>query len=248
MSNPTNKKLAGLERVTEKEKEEKVRKQGYTIPTIEDVNFALRFETLTCQSLARSQATILTLEGYASTKTVYCFPSIHTLHNQVHIVVSGAMGDALSASNDPIFPLHHSFVIAIASLTRTLRFFRPTMHPSDTTKMRLLYHFILCILINTCLRSLSSSVMITTMSTRMVSIHDVSDLPKLFPLTWIRLLVTSNSLSKKSLQKLTRPNFPLISKVAYYNVVLLDCLYSAFSLKIRLVLIPATPIANHKVI
>ena len=46
MSNPTNKKLAGLERVTEKEKEEKVRKQGYTIPTIEDVNFVLRFETL----------------------------------------------------------------------------------------------------------------------------------------------------------------------------------------------------------
>jgi len=62
----------------------------------------------------------------------------------------------------------------IASSTRTLRFFQPTTHPSDRTKMTSWYHFILCILINSCLRSLSSSVMITTMSTRMVSTHEVT--------------------------------------------------------------------------
>ena len=61
-----------------------------------------------------------------------------------------------------------------ASSTRTLQFFQPTMHPSDTTKMTSLYHFILYMLINGSLRSLSSSVMITTMSTRMVSTHEVA--------------------------------------------------------------------------
>ena len=64
-----------------------------------------------------------------------------------------------------------------ASSTRTLRFFQVTMHPSDTTKMTSLHHFILCILINGCLKSLSISVMTTTMSTRMVSTHEVSTWP-----------------------------------------------------------------------
>ncbi|CAH3182559.1 unnamed protein product [Porites lobata] len=32
----------------------------------------------------------------------------------------------------------------LASSTRTLRFLQPTMHPSDTTKITSLYHFILC--------------------------------------------------------------------------------------------------------
>ena len=61
-----------------------------------------------------------------------------------------------------------------ASSTRTLRFFQLTTHPLDTTKMTSLYHFILCILINKCLRSLSSSVMTTRMSTRMVSTYEVA--------------------------------------------------------------------------
>ena len=88
-------------------------------------------------------------------------PNVHTLHNQVHIVVGGAMGDVSSASNDPIFPLHHSFVDRIrlrngfASSTRALRFLEHTMHALDTTKMTSLYHFMLCILINRFLRSLS---------------------------------------------------------------------------------------------
>ena len=45
MYDQTNRK-SGLELITEKEMEEKVRKQRYTMtfPTKEEVNFALRFE------------------------------------------------------------------------------------------------------------------------------------------------------------------------------------------------------------
>ena len=62
--------------------------------------------------MAKSQAANFKkiLEGYVSTKTGYRLPNVHTLHNQVHIVVGGAMGDVSSASNDSIFPLHHFFV------------------------------------------------------------------------------------------------------------------------------------------
>ena len=42
---------------------------------------------------------------------IVCQPgNVHTLHNQVHIVLGGVMGDVSSASNDSIFPLHHFFV------------------------------------------------------------------------------------------------------------------------------------------
>ena len=74
------------------------------------------------------------LKGYVSAKTGYRLPDVHTLHNQVHIVVGGAMGDVSSASNDPVFPLHHSFVDRIrlrngfARSTRALRFLEHTMH------------------------------------------------------------------------------------------------------------------------
>ena len=116
-------------------------------------------------------------------RTLRILPNVHTLHNQVHIVLGGAMGDVSSASNDSVFPLHHFCVDRIrlrkgfASSSRALRFLEHTMHASDTTKMTSLYHFILCILINRCLRSLSSSVMTTTMSTRMVSTHEGSTWP-----------------------------------------------------------------------
>ena len=129
---------------TEKEKEEKVRKQRYTMtfPTKEEVNFALRFETFDLPPYGKESSCNFRniLEGYVSTKTGYRLPNVHTLHNQVHIVVGGAMGDVSSASNDPIFP----FIIFLwivfmrngfTSSTRTLRFFQPTMHPRDTTKM-----------------------------------------------------------------------------------------------------------------
>ena len=58
--------------------------------------------------MAKSQAANFKkiLEGYVSAKTGYPLPNVHTFwHNQVHIVVGGAM-----ASNDLIFPLHHFFV------------------------------------------------------------------------------------------------------------------------------------------
>ena len=152
-----------------------------TFPTKEEVNFALWFETFDLPNYGKESSCNFKniLEAYVSTKTGCRLPNAHTLHNQVHIVLTGAMWDVSSASNDHIFPLHHSFQIVFmrngfASSTRTLRFFQVTMHPSDTTKMTSLHHFILCILINGCLRSLSISVMTTTMSTRMVSTHEVS--------------------------------------------------------------------------
>ena len=41
----------------------------------------------------------------------YAIKYVCTLvHNQVHIVLGGAMGVVSSASNDSIFPLHHFFV------------------------------------------------------------------------------------------------------------------------------------------
>ena len=110
---PTNKE-PGLKRRTEKEKEDKVRNEGYTMtfPTTEEVNFALRFETFDLPPYGKESSCNFRniLEGYASTKTGYRLPNVHTLHNQVHIVLGGVMGDVPSASNDPIFPLHHSFV------------------------------------------------------------------------------------------------------------------------------------------
>ena len=103
-----------LERATEKQKEAKAKNQGYvmTFPTKEDVNFALRFETFDVPPYSKESSCNFKniLEGYVSTKTGYRLPNAHTMHNQVHIVVGGQMGDVPSASNDPIFPLHHSFV------------------------------------------------------------------------------------------------------------------------------------------
>ena len=146
------------------------------------MKFALRFKTFDLPPYGKESSCNFKniLEGYASTKTGYRLPNVHTLHHQVHIVVGGVMGDVSCPSNDPVFPLHHSSVDRIrlrngfASSTRAPRFLEHTMHASGTTKMTSLYHFMLCILINRCFRSLSSSVMTTTMSTRMVSRHEVS--------------------------------------------------------------------------
>ena len=126
-------------------------------------NFALQFKTFDLPPYGKESSCNFKniLQGYVSTKTGYRLPTVHTLHNQVHIVVGGAMGDVPSASNDPVFPLHHSFVDRIrlrngfASSTGAPRFLEHTMHSSDAAKMTSLYHFILCILINRFLRSLS---------------------------------------------------------------------------------------------
>ena len=54
-------KKPGLQQTTKKEKGEKVEKQGYTMtfPTREEVNFALRFETLDLPPYGLSQAATL---------------------------------------------------------------------------------------------------------------------------------------------------------------------------------------------
>ena len=112
MCDPTNTKR-GLERVTNKEREEK-EKKGYdmTFPTKDDVNFALRFETFDFPPYSKETSCNFKniLEGYVNIKTGYRMPNAHVMHNQVHIAVGGTFGDVPSASNDPIFPLHHSFV------------------------------------------------------------------------------------------------------------------------------------------
>ena len=83
-----------------------------TFPTKTDVNFALRFETFDLQPYSKSSSCSFRniLEGYASAETGRRHSDVHGMHNQVHIVVGGEMGDVPSASNDPIFPLHHAFV------------------------------------------------------------------------------------------------------------------------------------------
>ena len=95
MYDQTNRK-SGLKRTTEKEMEEKVRKQRYTMtfPTKEEVNFALRFENFDLPNYGKEWRCNFKniLEGYASTKTGYRLPNVQTLHTQVHIVVGGAMG------------------------------------------------------------------------------------------------------------------------------------------------------------
>jgi len=113
MCDPRNRK-PGLVRATKKERDEKVKNKGYvmTFPTKEEVNFALRFETFDLPPYSKETSCnfVNMLEGYINAKTGYRLPNTHTLHNQVHIVVGGTMGDVPSASNDPIFPLHHSFI------------------------------------------------------------------------------------------------------------------------------------------
>ena len=100
---------------TEKEKEEKVTKQRYTMtfPTKEEVSFALRFETFDLPPYGKESScnSKNILKSHASTKTGYRLPNVHTFwYNQVHIVMGGGVGDVSSASNDSIFPLHHFFV------------------------------------------------------------------------------------------------------------------------------------------
>ena len=103
----------GLERMTDEERRNKT-KQGdiMTFPTKKDVNFALQFEAFDVPPYNKETSCNFrnTLEGFVNTKIGYRMPNAHTLHNRVHIVLGGTMGDVPSASNDPIFLLHHSFV------------------------------------------------------------------------------------------------------------------------------------------
>ena len=103
-----------LKRNTDDEKEKKEKEKGYdmTFPKKTEVNFALRFETFDLPPFSKESSCNFEniLEGYASTESGCRHPDVHVLHNRVHIVIGGEMGDVPSASNDPIFPLHHAFV------------------------------------------------------------------------------------------------------------------------------------------
>ena len=111
--NPTDTR-AGLKRNTDDEKEKKKKEKGYTMtfPNKTEVNFALRFETFDLPPYNKSSSSSFRniLEGYASTETGRHHFDVHDLHNRVHIVLGGEMADVPSASNDPIFILHHAFV------------------------------------------------------------------------------------------------------------------------------------------
>ena len=103
----------GLERMTDEERENRtIKGDTMTFPTKKEVNFALRFEAFDVPPYNKETSCNFrnTLEGFVNTTTGYRMPKAHTLHNNVHIVLGGTMGDVPSASNDPIFPLHHSFV------------------------------------------------------------------------------------------------------------------------------------------
>ena len=81
MCDPMNKKT-GLERITEKEMEGKVRKQGYTMTNQSKKKSTLHsgLKLLTCHPMAKSQAANFKkiLEGYVSAKTGYPLPNVHT--------------------------------------------------------------------------------------------------------------------------------------------------------------------------
>ena len=113
LCNPYDRKNTKLARNTEKNKKDKA-KSGLTMtfPSKEEVSFALRFGSYDVPPYSKESSCNFRniLEGYSSTKTGYRLPNVHTLHNQMHIAIGGAMEDVPSASNDPIFPLHHSFV------------------------------------------------------------------------------------------------------------------------------------------
>ena len=103
----------GLKRRTKQQRKNKT-KQGdiMTFPTKSEVNFTLRFEAFDAPLFNKETSCNFrnTLEGYVNTTIGYRTPNAHALHKDVHIVLGGTMGDVPSASNDPIFPLHHSFV------------------------------------------------------------------------------------------------------------------------------------------
>lgn len=113
LCDPT-KRQKSLKRSTEKEKEEAKKNQGFGMefPSKSEVRFALRFAdySLPPHSKHSSCNFVNILEGFASAKTGYRLPNVHGLHNQVHLVVGGHMANVRSATNDPIFLLHHSFV------------------------------------------------------------------------------------------------------------------------------------------
>ena len=184
-----------LKRNTDDEKEKKEKEEGYdmTFPKKTEVNFALRFETFDLPPYNKESSCNFEniLEGYASTESGCRHPDVHVLHNRVHIVIGGEMGDVPSASNDPIFPLHHAFVDRIyekwlRKFNKSANVYLLTMHPLVTTEMTSLCRCFRFTLTNRCSRSLSSSVMITKTSMKKVRKNILLSI--VFRLTFMRLV------------------------------------------------------------
>ena len=83
-----------------------------TLPRKTNVDFALRFEWYDFPPYGKQSSCSFRnlLEGYVNVETGFYSKKAHTMHNQVHLFLGGTMGDVRSASNDPIFLLHHAFV------------------------------------------------------------------------------------------------------------------------------------------
>ena len=83
-----------------------------TLPIKENVDFALQFGWYDFTPYGKQSSCSFRnlLEGYINVTTGFYGTKVHTMHNQVHIFVGGAMGDVPSASHDPISLLHHAFV------------------------------------------------------------------------------------------------------------------------------------------
>ncbi|XP_078604225.1 tyrosinase-like [Branchiostoma floridae x Branchiostoma japonicum] len=114
------------------------------LPRKEEVDFALRFATFDSSPFDKTSDCVFRnlVEGYADTKTGKYrpddtgpngekIPGAHTLHNHVHLYLTGTMSDVPSSANDPIFWLHHAFIDRI--FEKWLRKFKPAVseYPLD---------------------------------------------------------------------------------------------------------------------
>ena len=84
-----------------------------TFPTKTEVEFLLRFEAFDIPPYGRDSSCNFRnmLEGNVNTTSGYRLPrGFSTLHNVVHLMIGGMMGEVPTSSNDPIFILHHCFV------------------------------------------------------------------------------------------------------------------------------------------
>ena len=172
MCDPTNKK-PGLERTTKKEKGEKVEKQGYTMtfPNREEVNFALRFETLDLPPYGKSQAATLKTSWKATVQRPVIVSQMSTPY-KTRFTQSWV---------EPWGMYLHcgSYLWEMASQVQQECFGSLNLRCTHRTQQRWRHCTTLsCVYSSTDVQEgLSSSVMTTTMLTRMVSTHEVSAWP-----------------------------------------------------------------------
>ena len=82
--------------------------------------------------------------GTGSCKFQYDWGSPEAIHGNVHLFIGGTMEDTLTAANDPIFYLHHSFVDYMWEmwrLNKQTRVQRETQFPEDNQLCSAPQHF-----------------------------------------------------------------------------------------------------------